>query len=115
VLGRLVEDVKKAYKDQITVAGRDLVITLPPTEWDRSATKIKLDSNGARIRGIEIHVPWKPYPAARDQLLELFKAKWGLPEEVVEDNKLTLVFRKEDPRVEIREDLEYGAWSVSIR
>ncbi len=115
VLGRLVEDVKKVYKDQITVAGRDLVITLPPTEWDRGPTKIKLEHNGARVRGIEISVPWKPHPAARDQLLDLFKAKWGLPEEVVEDSKPTLVFRKDDPRVEIREDLEHGAWSVSIR
>lgn len=115
VLGRLVEDVKKAYQDQIKVAGRDLVITLPPTEWDRAPTKITLDTNGARVREIQISVPWKPHPAARDQLLDLFKAKWGLPEEVVEDSKPTLVFRKDDPRVEIREDLEHGAWQVSIR
>lgn len=115
VLGRLVEDVKKAYKDQFTVAGRDLVIMLPPTEWDRMPTKITLESNGARVRGIELSIPFKPHPAAREQLLDLFKEKWGFPEEVVEDSKPTLVFRKDAPRVEVREDLEHGAWSVSIR
>ena len=115
VLGRLIEDVKKTYADRIAKQGNDLVITLPPTEWDRSPTKIVLDHNGARVRGISLSVPWKPYPAARDQLLDLFKAKWGLPEEVVEDGKPTLVFRKDDPRVEIFEDLEHGAWHVTIR
>jgi hypothetical protein len=115
VLGRTVDDVKRAYKDQIIAQGRDLVITLPPTEWDRSATRITLDTVGGRVREIQMAIPWKPHPAARDLLLDLFKAKWGLPEEVVEESKPTLVFRKSDPRVEIREDLEHGAWQISIR
>jgi hypothetical protein len=115
VLGRSVDDVKRAYKDVVAVQGRDLVVTLPPTEWDRFATRIALDTAGSRVRAISFAVPWKPHPAARDTLLDLFKAKWGLPEEVVENSKPTLVFRKDDPRVEIREDLEHGAWLVEIR
>ena len=115
VLGRSVDDVKRAYKDQISTQGRDLVVTLPPTEWDRFATRVVLDTSGGRVRAIQFAVPWKPHPAARDTLLDLFKAKWGLPEEVVEDSKPALVFRKDDPRVEIREDLEHGAWQVDIR
>jgi hypothetical protein len=115
VLGRTVDEVKRAYKDQIAPVGRTLVITLPPTEWDRVATKITLEVGGGRVRGIEMAIPWKPHPAARDQLLDLFKAKWGLPEEVVEESKPALVFRHADPRVEIREDLEHGAWHISIR
>jgi hypothetical protein len=115
VLGRSVDDVKRAYKDVITAQGRDLVISLPPTEWDRFATRIVLDTSGGRVRTLSFAVPFKPHPAARDQLLDLFKSKWGLPEEVVEDSKPTLVFRKGDPRVEIREDAEHGAWQVEIR
>jgi hypothetical protein len=115
VLGRSVEDVKRIYKDQVTAQGRDLVITLPPTEWDRFATRIELDAWAGRVRAIQFSVPWKPHPRARDTLLDLFKAKWGMPEEVVEDSKPTLVFRKDDPRVEIREDLEHGAWQIEIR
>jgi hypothetical protein len=115
VLGRSVDDVKRAYKDVIAAQGRDLVITLPPTEWDRFATRIVLDTSGGRVRQLSFAIPFKPHPAARDQLLDLFKGKWGLPEEVVEDSKPTLVFRKGDPRVEIREDGEHGAWQVEIR
>jgi hypothetical protein len=115
VLGRTSDDVKRAYKDVVAVQGRDLLVTLPPTEWDRFPTRIVLDTAGGRVRAISFAVPWKPHPAARDTLLDLFKAKWGLPEEVVENSKPTLVFRKDDPRVEIREDLEHGAWQVEIR
>jgi hypothetical protein len=115
VLGRTVEEVKAAYKDSLTTQGKNLIITLPPTEWDRFATRITLGTSGGRVREIEFSVPWKPYPRARDQLLDLFKAKWGLPEEVVEDSKPTLMFRKDDPRVEIREDPDHGAWQISIR
>jgi len=68
-----------------------------------------------RISKLEFAIPFKPHAGAREQLLDLFKAKWGLPEEVVEDSRPTLVFRKDDPRVEIREDQEHGAWLVQIR
>lgn len=115
VLGRSVDEVKRVYKDVITAQGRDLVISLPPTEWDRFATRIVLDTSGGRVRQLSFAIPFKPHPAARDQLLDLFKGKWGLPEEVVEDSKPTLVFRKDDPRVEIREDAEHGAWQIEIR
>jgi hypothetical protein len=116
VLGRLVEDVKKAYKDQIAAVGRDLVISLPPTEWDRApTTKIVLEHNGARVKSIAMSIPFKGHPVAREHLLDLFKLKWGPPTEVVEDSKPTLVFRHTDPRVEVREDAEHGAWHLTIR
>jgi hypothetical protein len=115
VLGKSVDDVKKAYKDVITAQGRDLVITLPPTEWDRFSTRIVLDVGGGKVRAMELSIPYKPHQGAREQLLDVFKAKWGLPEEVVEDSKPTLVFRNDDPRVEVREDTEHGAWNVEIR
>ncbi len=107
--------MKRTFKDQLTVQGKDLFITLPPTEWDRFPTRVKLGSWALRVSKIEFAIPWKPHPPARDTLLDLFKAKWGLPEEVVEDSKPTLVFRKDDPRVEIREDLEHGAWLIQIK
>jgi hypothetical protein len=115
VLGKPVEEVKKVYKDAVTVSGHDLVLTLLPTEWERAATRITLVTGGGPVvRRMTFAIPWRPHPEARDTLLELFKHKWGEPKPRDDDAKV-LVFRDEDPRVEIVEDTEHGAWKVEIR
>lgn len=115
VLGRPVEDVKKAYKDAIAVQGHDLVLTLLPTEWERSATRITLSPAGGVIRKMALVIPWRPHPEARDVLFELFKRKWGEPRTREDDGKPVLIFRDEDPRVEIVEDTSRGTWKIEIR
>ncbi|MDB4952548.1 MAG: hypothetical protein JWO36_117 [Myxococcales bacterium] len=115
VLGHPVDEVKRAYKDELTVQGKDLIITLAPTEWDRFGTRITLATSGGKVRALTFAVPWKPHPEARDTLLDLFKHKWGEPKETVDDGKPLLVFRDDDPRVEIREDTEHGAWQLELK
>jgi hypothetical protein len=116
VLGRSIDEVKKAYQDAITVSGHDLVLTLLPTEWERAATRITLATGGGVVKRMAFSLPWRPHPEARDTLLELFKRKWGEPRTRDDDaGKPILVFRDEDPRVEIIEDTEHGAWKVDIR
>ena len=116
VLGKTLDDVKKAYKDAAAGSGHELVLTLLPTEWERTATRITLSTGGgATVRKLSFALPFRPHPEARDQLLELFKRKWGEPRTREDDGKATLVFRDEDPRVEIVEDAEHGAWKVEIR
>ena len=116
VLGKSVDEVKKVYKDAITVVGHDLVLTLLPTEWERTATKITLATGGGLVRKLTFALPFRPHPEARDTLLELFKRKWGEPKTREDDaGKAILVFRDDDPRVEIVEDTEHGAWKVEIR
>ncbi|HEY0251822.1 MAG TPA: hypothetical protein VGC41_09865 [Kofleriaceae bacterium] len=110
VLGKSVDDVKKAYKDQLA-PGKDLALLLPPTEWERATTRVQLRVSDGKIRSIAFNLPYKPRPEARETLLELFKKKWGDPKEA--DEKL--VFHDEDPRVEIRDDTEHGAWQVELR
>ena len=116
VLGKTVDEVKKAYKDELTVQGKELIITLPPTEWDRFGTRITLTPAGGHIHEIAFAVPWRGHPEARDTLFELFKHKWGEPKEVTDDaGKTVLVFRDDDPHVEVREDTEHGAWQIEIK
>jgi hypothetical protein len=116
VLGKTIDEVKKAYKDAVAPAGHDLVMTLLPTEWERTATRIALSTGGgATIRKLSFALPYRPHPEARDTLLELFTHKWGEPRTREDDGKTTLVFRDEDPRVEILDDTEHGAWKVEIR
>jgi hypothetical protein len=115
VLGKPADDVKKAYKDAVTVQGHDLVLTLLPTEWERGATRLLLSVTGGMVKRMTFAIPWRPHPEARDTLLELFKRKWGEPKSREEDGKPVLVFRDEDPRVEVFEDIEHGAWKFEIK
>ena len=115
ILGKTVEEVKKAYGSDVVTQGRDLVLVLPPTEWERTSTKVALDVTAGRIRALAFAIPWKANPEAHDQLLDLFTHKWGVPRPAEEDGKRLLVFRDGQPRVEAREDNEHGAWKIEIR
>lgn len=115
VLGKAVDDVKKAYKADVVTQGHDLVIALPPTEWERGATRIVLDVAGGRVKQLAFSLAYKAHPDAHDTLLDLFKRKWGDPKTVDEDGKPALVFRDEDPHVEVVDDTEHGAWRIEMR
>ncbi|MEO8553784.1 MAG: hypothetical protein ABI678_27615 [Kofleriaceae bacterium] len=112
ILGRPVDEVKKAYKDDL-LAGKELALSLPPTEWDRNITRIALATSDGKIRKVTFSLPYKPHPEARDTLLDLFKRKWGEPKDL-EDSR-AMLFHEEDPRVEIKDDTEHGAWIVELR
>jgi len=112
VLGLTVDEVKKQF--DATASGRGLVLALLPTEWERTATKITLETAGGRVREMSFAIPYKAYPAAQDTLYDLFRAKWGEPRRAMYDAKL-LVFRDGQPRVEVREDPEHDAWKIEIR
>jgi hypothetical protein len=115
VLGKTIDQVKKAYGEAITGTGHDLVLTLLPTEWERTATKIALAARDGTVRRMTFSLPWRPHPEARDTLLELFKRKWGQPKTRDDDGRSILVFRDDDPRVEIFDDAEHGAWKIEFR
>lgn len=115
VLGQTVDEVKKTYKEDVAQQGRDLVLTLLPTEWERTATKITLGVAGGRIRELVFAIPFKANPKARDALLDLFTHKWGTPRPSEDEGKPILVFRDGQPRVEAREDTEHDVWKFEIR
>ena len=115
VLGMTVEEVKKLFEDRVTVQRGDLGLTLLPTEWERTATKVALDVAGGRVREIAFSIPWKAHPDAKDELLELFTHKWGQPRASEDNGKRIWVFRDWNPRVEVREDTEHGAWKIEVR
>jgi hypothetical protein len=116
VLGMTIDDVKKHFKDDALLAtgNKTLVLTLLPTEWERTATKITMDVAGGRVRELAFSIPFKAHPEARETLLQLFKAKWGEPRSAMYDAKL-LVFRDVNPRVEVREDPDHDVWKLEIR
>ena len=113
VLGKTVDEVKKAYKDELTGAGQGAgAHAAADRVGPPSRTRITLDRRGrAASARARVRMPWRGHPEARDTLFELFKHKWGEPKERRRtDGKTTLVFRDDDPHVEVREDTEHGAW-----
>jgi hypothetical protein len=121
MLGKTVDEIKKAYKDvYVVLPNKELGLTLPPTEWalgyDRVGTKVELTVAGGKVKHISFSIPWKAHPDARADLLELFKHKWGDPKEIEDSNgKPLLLFRDDDPRVEITEDTDRGTWSLLLK
>lgn len=123
ILGRTVDEVKKAYKEvdgvEVTTVGKDLVFVLLPTEWERSATRITGEVQNGRVKQLEFSLPYKPHPEARDTLLQLFEHKWGEARKVERgdgaDAHTALVFHDDDPHVEVIEDVEHGAWRFEIK
>jgi hypothetical protein len=118
VLGKTADEVKKTFEGQVVLDGKgpDLILTLLPTEWERGSTKFYLDVNGGRVRAVVFSVPFKAHPDARDALLSLFTHKWGEPRPSEDDRgHHTLVFRDENPRVQVREDTEHGQWKIEIK
>ncbi|MCX5741876.1 MAG: hypothetical protein NT062_05165 [Proteobacteria bacterium] len=123
VLGKTLDEVKRAYKDsaevEVVTTGKEHFLVLQPTEWERFSTRIQLVFAGGRVAKLEFAIPFKPHPEARDTLLELFTHKWGVPREGEarpgNAGKPTLVFHDDDPHVECVEDVEHGAWRFEIR
>jgi hypothetical protein len=119
VMGATVEEIRKMpqyAKEDIVPIPRtdDIAILLPPTEWDRSQTRVVVDIANGRARALTFSIPFKSHPEARDTLLELFTHKWTAPKDGEEDGKKVLIFRESGPRVEVREDTKHGAWKLEI-
>lgn len=119
VLGSTIEEVKQLFPTELAALGkdrdRDYVLTLLPTEWERTATRFTLDISGGRVRELRFAIPFKAHPAAHDTLLQLFTHKWGQPRPSDDDGKRILIFRDGDPRVEVHEDTEHDTWQIEIR
>lgn len=112
LLGNTVDEVKKAY--DATIVGKELVVSLLPTEWERTSTKLTLTLADKKVKEVAFAIPFKAHPEARDTLLELFEHKWGTPSPKTDnEGKQVYVFRDDDPHVEARE--EGGAWRFEIR
>jgi hypothetical protein len=121
-LGRTAEELKQAYKADLSAQGKDFQITLPPTEWEHTATRVTLEMKDGRVKTVLLVLSWRAHPAWRDDLLELFKHKWGEPTEDIdgkpildEDGRPVLLFRSALPMVEARDDTDRGAWRLELR
>ena len=84
VLGAPLEQVRERYRDHVadvSMAGADLVLSLPPTEWSfDSGTDVELSADaGGNVNSISVRFAYD-MPATRAAMLALFERKWGRAE-----------------------------------
>lgn len=118
------EQAEKRRKDLEKFAGKDLSalgpaaassnIDLLPTEFGSQFTRVNPSfGDDGKVNRYRVGIAWEPYPAAKDEILGLIKAKWGEPKEEEEYGKKKLVFN-DNPRVVVEEDTISKKWDIEV-
>jgi hypothetical protein len=112
------EDIKKlAGEEAGALLGKpsaDIDLEYPPLEWGKFWTPVHfMWTNEGTIRQVWFSLEYEPHPAAKDELFDLMKAKWGEPKEEKDLGDEVFVF-SEDPIIKVKEDTISNAWGVFI-
>ena len=139
MLGMSVDDLRAAYGDQLIeqsadaakkdreklekFAGKDLSalgqaqanvhIELLPTEWESFWTRVHPYLKEGKVERYTFDLSFQAFPAAKDELMGLLKAKYGEPKEIDEYGQKKLVFN-ENPRVVVSENDISKSWFVEV-
>ncbi len=88
----------------------------PPTEWGRFWTPINLSwTDDNKIEYFWFGIDYEPHPAAKDELMALFKAKWGEPTQEEDYSGKIFVFSSADPRIEVSDNDITKKWDIKIK
>jgi hypothetical protein len=122
------EEAKKSQEDLAKFAGEEakalmgkpkasVSLEYPPTEWASFWTPVHLSwSDEGKIERYWFGIDFEPHPAAKDELMALFKAKWGEPTQEKEYGDFgddVFVF-SQDPRIVVKEDTISNKWDISV-
>lgn len=122
------EDAKKSQEQIAKLAGEEakammgkptasVDLEYPPTEWAKYWTPVHLSwSDEGKIERFWFGIDFEPHPAAKDELLAFFKAKWGEPTQEKEHGDFgddIFVF-SQDPRIEVKEDTISNKWDITV-
>ena len=120
-----VEDAAKAKARVANMAGDDAAkmmgkpeasvdLEYPPTEWGLFRTPIHLSWNDeGKIKYFRLGIEFRPYPAAKEEIMALFTKKWGEAKEEDQRGDKVFVF-SEDPRIEVTEDTISNKWDIFV-
>ncbi len=118
------EEAEKRRKELEKFTGKDLSalgpaaaasnIDLLPTEYGSQFTRVHPNfSDDGKIDRVRVGIDWEPFPAAKDEILGLIKAKWGEPKEEEKYGKKLLIFN-DSPRVVVEEDTISKKWDIEM-
>lgn len=119
------EEAKQAQEDIKKLAGEEagalmgkptasIDLEYPPTEWGKYWTPVHfMWTDDGKIRRVWFGIDFEPHPAAKDELMALFKKKWGEPKEEDEYGDKVFVF-SEEPFIKVEEDTITHKWDIFI-
>jgi hypothetical protein len=112
------EDIAKlAGEEAKAIMGKptaSIDLEYPPTEWAKYWTPVHLSwSDEGKIERYWFGIDFEPHPAAKDELMAFFKAKWGEPTEEDDYGDKLFVF-SQDPRIEVKEDTISNKWDITV-
>ena len=118
------EEAEKQRKQIEKMTGKDLSalgdavastnIDLHPTEFGSSFTRVHPKLEEGKITEFRVGIDWEPFPAAKDEIFEAIKGKWGAePKEEEDLGRKQFVFN-DKPKVVVREDTITKKWDIIV-
>lgn len=108
------EQIKKLTGHDLGEASPASNIDLLPTEYGSQFTRVNPHfGDDGKIDRFRVGIDWEPFPAAKEEILGMIKAKWGEPKEEEKYGKKILVF-SDSPRVVVEEDTISKKWDIEV-
>ena len=111
------EQLKAMAGDKVDVLGApkpSMHLEFGPTEYEKYWTRVNLTFNDDNtVRRYWFMVPFELNMPAKDEIMAIFKTKWGEPKEEEYLGDKLFVFG-EDPRIEVKENTISKGWDVAI-
>lgn len=108
------ENIKKLTGHDLGEASPSSNIDLLPTEYGSQFTRVNPHfAEDGKIDRFRVGIDFEPFPAAKDEILGMIKAKWGEPKEEEKYGKKILVF-SDSPRVVVEEDTISKKWDIEV-
>ena len=89
-------------------------IDLLPTEFGSTFTRVSPTLEGGKIIRFRVGIDYEPFPAAKDEIFAMLKAKWGDPKEQEKYGKKQFVFNAAKPLVVVEDDDITKKWDIEV-
>jgi len=111
------EQIEKMTGKKLDILGDAVASTnidLPPTEFGSTFTRVHPNFENGQIVSYRVGIDWEPFPAAKDEIFALLKAKWGEPKEQEKYGRKQFVFNAANPTVVVEDDDISKKWDLEI-
>ena len=111
------EQIEKMTGQKLDILGDAVASTnidLLPTEFGSSFTRVNPTMENGKIVRFRVGIDYDPFPAAKEEIFGLLKAKWGEPKEQEKYGRKQFVFNAANPNVTVEDDDISKKWDIEV-